>query len=112
MHDVERAIARVAGRQDNVISGEQLLTAGLGRGAIAHRVRTGRWQRLHRNVYLLGPAPPSLMARTRAAALACGADAVVSHRSAAEMFGLLPEHGGAVHVTVAGRNVAPREGVR
>jgi very-short-patch-repair endonuclease len=112
MHDVERAIARIAGRQDNVIGREQLLSAGLGRGAIAHRVRTGAWQRLHNNVYLLGPAPPSLMARARAAVMACGTRAVVSHRSAAEMFGLLPEIGGEVHVTVAGRNVAPRGGVR
>jgi very-short-patch-repair endonuclease len=112
MHDVKRAIARIAGRQDNVISGEQLLKAGFGRGAIAHRVRTGAWQRLHNNVYLLGPAPASLMARARAAAMACGAGAVVSHRSAAEMFGLLPQSGGDVHVTVAARNVAPRRGVR
>lgn len=109
---MERVIARIAGRQDNVIGREQLLSAGLGRGAIAHRVRTGAWQRLHNNVYLLGPAPPSLMARARAAALACGADAVVSHRSAAEMFALLPEIPGDVHVSVAGRNVAPRAGVR
>lgn len=112
MHDVERSIARIGGRQDNVISREQLLGAGLGRGAVAHRVATGAWRRLHNNVYLLGPAPPSLMARARAAALACGSDAVVSHRSAAEMFGLLPENGAEVHVTVAGRNIAPREGVR
>jgi predicted transcriptional regulator of viral defense system len=112
MHEVERAIARVAAQQDNVIGGQQLASAGMGRGAIAHRVRTGAWQRLHNNVYLLGPAPPSLMARARAAVLACGADVVVSHRSAAEMFGLLPAAGGDVHVTVAGRNVAPRRGVR
>src|SRR5579885_775516 len=105
MHDVQRTIARIAGHQDNVISREQLLSAGLGRGAIAHRVRTGAWQRLHNNVYLLGPAPPSLMARARAAVMACGVNAVVSHRSAAEMFGLLPEIGGEVHVSVAGRNV-------
>jgi very-short-patch-repair endonuclease len=67
---------------------------------------------LHRNVYLIGPAPPSLMARARAAVLTCGANAVVSHLSAAQMFGLLPESGGEVHVTVAGRNLAPRAGVR
>ena len=112
MHEVERRIARIGGRQDNVISREQLLSAGLGRGAIAHRVATGAWRRMHNNVYLLGPAPPTLMARVRAAVLSCGAGAVVSHRSAAEVFGLLPEIGGEVHVTVAGRNVAPREGVR
>jgi very-short-patch-repair endonuclease len=111
MHEVERRIARIGARQDNVISREQLLAAGLGRGAIAHRVAAGAWQRLHNSVYLLGPAPPTLMARARAAGLACGTGAVVSHRSAAEMFGLLPETRGDVHVTVAGRNVAPREGV-
>jgi very-short-patch-repair endonuclease len=112
VHEVERRIARIGGRQDNVISREQLLGAGLGRGAIAHRVATGSWQRLYNNVYLLGPAPPSLLARARAAVLSCGADAVVSHRSAAEMFGLLAQNGGEVHITVAGRNVAPRDGVR
>jgi very-short-patch-repair endonuclease len=112
MHEVERAVARIAGRQDNVISREQLLGAGLGRGAIAHRVKAGTMQRLHWTVYLLGAAPPTPMARARAAAIACGEGAVISHRSAAEVFGLLRETGGDVDVTVVGRNVAPREGIR
>jgi very-short-patch-repair endonuclease len=112
MHDVERAVARIAGRQDNVISREQLLAAGLGRGAIAHRLKAGLIQRLHRTVYLLGAAPPTVIGRARAASLACGEDAVVSHRSAAELLGLLPESGGDVEVTVPGRNVAPRAGIR
>jgi predicted transcriptional regulator of viral defense system len=111
MQDVERSIARVAGRQDNVITLEQLRSTGLGRGAIGHRVAAGSMQRLHRAVYLLGAAPPTLMARARAAAMACGGDAVVSHRSAAEMFGLLPETERDVDVTVAGRNFAPRSGI-
>ncbi len=111
MHAVERAIARVAGRQDNVITREQLIAAGLGRGAIEHRVETRMMQRLHRGVYLLGAAPPTPMARARAAAMACGADAVVSHRSAAEMFGLLPEAGGDVDVTVIGRNPHRQTGI-
>ena len=112
MHVVERAIARIAARQDNVITGEQLIAAGLGRGAIAHRVKARAMQRLHVNVYLLGAAPPTPMARTRAAALACGPDAVVSHRSAACLFGLLPEIAGDVDVTVPGRNQASRPGIR
>jgi len=111
MHEVERAVARIAGGQDNVISREQLLGAGLGRGAIAHRVKAGTMQHLHWNVYLLGAAPPTLMARARAAALACGGGAVISHRSAAEVFGLLPDSGSDVDVTVVGRNVAPRPGI-
>ena len=112
MHAVERAIARVAGRQDNVIAREQLIAAGLGRGAIAHRVRVGWIRRLYHAVFLIGPAPPSLMARARAAAMSFGAGAVISHRTAAELFALLPERGGDVDLTVAARNPRSRSGVR
>lgn len=112
MHAVERAIARIGARQDNVVSGEQLRGAGLRRGAIAHRVKAGAMQRLHTGVYLIGPAPPTPMARARAAALASGADAVVSHRSAACLFGLLPEISSDVDVTVPGRNPGRRPGIR
>ena len=111
MHVVERAIARIAARQDNVITGDQLIAAGLGRGAIAHRVKaarcSGSW-----SVYLLGAAPPTPVAQARAAALACGPDAVVSHRSAACLFSLLPETTGDVDITIPGRNQAPRPGIR
>src|ERR1700761_4831385 len=112
MQDVERAIAKIARSQDNVITGEQLLEAGLRRGAIAHRVAARVMQRLHRGVYLLGAAPPTLMARARAAAMACGPGAVVSHRSAAEMFDLLPVAGEGVDVTVVGRNPGAEPGIR
>ena len=112
MHVVEQAIARIAGRQDNVITGDQLRTAGLGRGAIAHRVKDRTMQRIHVGVYLLGAAPPTPKARARAAVLACGADAIASHRSAACLYGLLPDTGGDVDVTVVARNQAPRPGIR
>lgn len=112
MRAVERAVARVGRRQDNVLTIEQLLEAGLGRGAIEHRVEAGMMQRLHRGVYLLGAAPPTLMARARAAVFACGDGAVLSHRSAAEVYGLLPEAGGGVDVTVVGRNPGAEPGIR
>jgi very-short-patch-repair endonuclease len=112
MQVVEREIARIAARQDNVIAGDQLRAAGLGRGAVTHRVKAGTMQRLHTGVYLLGAAPPTPMARARAAMLACGANAVVSHRSAACLSGLLPDIGREVDVTVAGRNPGQRQGVR
>jgi very-short-patch-repair endonuclease len=111
MQAVEREVARVAARQDNVIAREQLIAAGLGRGAIDHRVRVSWMQRLHHGVYLIGPAPPTPMARTRAAAIACGDDAVISHRSAAVLFGLLPDRGGDVDVTVVGRNAHRQAGI-
>ncbi len=112
MHPVERAIARIAGRQDNVIGHDQLIAAGLTRAAIAYRVRAGRMQRWHRGVYILGPAPPTPMAKARAAALAGGANAVVSHRSAACLFGLVPDIAGDVEITVAGRNPGSHPGIR
>jgi very-short-patch-repair endonuclease len=109
---VEREIAKIAGRQDNVIGREQVLAAGLTRGAIAYRIRSGRWQRQHRGVYLIGPAPPTPMGKARAAALAVGADAVVSHLSAARLFGLLPQEGRDVEITVARRNPGEHPGIR
>ena len=69
-------------------------------------------QRLHRGVFLLGAAPPTQMARARAAVMACGEGAVLSHRSAAELFRLLPETGGEVEVTVVGRNPGFHPGIR
>jgi len=102
----------VAHRRDNVVTLGELLEAGLGPDAVAHRVKAATMQRLHRGVFLLGAAPPTPMARARAAALACGHGAAVSHRSAAEMFGLLPESDHEVDVTVVGRNPGVHAGVR
>lgn len=46
--------------------------------------------------------------------MACGggADSVVSHRSPACLYGLLSDTGGDIHITVVGRNQAPRPGIR
>ncbi len=112
MQVVERAIAAVAGRQDNVVTLEQLIEAGLGRGAITHRLQARIIRRIHRTVYLMGAAPPTPVARARAAVLAVGDGAVLSHRSAAELFALLPEAGGDVDVTIIGRNPGVHPGIR
>ena len=42
-----------------VLRFEQLMAAGLSRGAIRHRVEQGRLQRLRTGVYLVGPDDPS-----------------------------------------------------
>lgn len=61
------------------------------------RVATNRLRPLHRGVYLLGqlrgPLEPE-RAREMAAVLACGPGAVISHRSAAWLWDLLPRAGG------------------
>jgi very-short-patch-repair endonuclease len=111
MHPRDRAVAELAGRQDNVISRKQLLALGVGRRAIARRLANGLWQRRHRGVYLIGPAPPTPRARARAALLACGEGAVASHRTAGDIWRIMAP-GGDVHVTVPGRNPGDRRGVR
>jgi very-short-patch-repair endonuclease len=111
VHAADASIAAIAGSQDNVISREQLRALGVGRGVIARHLERGRWQRLHRNVYLIGPAPPTLRAAARAAALTCGEGSVISHRTAAALYGLMPPRGD-VHVTVPGRNPGYRQRVQ
>lgn len=54
---------------------------------IETRLRDGRLVPLHRGVYLVG-AVASEHAHAQAALLACGADSVLSHRSAASIWGL------------------------
>src|SRR5437762_13985155 len=66
--------------QDGVASRAQLLAAGVGEDAIAHRVKTGRYRLEHRNVYSLGPL--SVRGRLIAALLAGGDEATLCHASA------------------------------
>jgi very-short-patch-repair endonuclease len=67
-------------RQDGVASRAQLLAAGLGEKAIDHRVRTGRYRVEHECVYSLGPL--SMRGRLKAALLAGGDEAVLTHAGA------------------------------
>jgi very-short-patch-repair endonuclease len=95
-----RRVAGIAARQHGVVSSTQLLTAGLSRRAISHWVAAGRLHRIHQGAYAVGHRALSNEGRWMAAVLACGEGAVLSHRSAAELWELLPPRGGTVHVTV------------
>jgi very-short-patch-repair endonuclease len=57
---------------------------------------------VHRGVYAIGYPRLTHGGRCMAAALTYGAKAVVSHRSAAELWGLLPAKGGQIVVSVPG----------
>lgn len=84
-----RSIADLAGKQHGVVARRQLLGIGLDRWAIGRRVAAGTLHPLHDGwVYSLGPGPLSKPGRYLAAVMACGADAVLSHRSAADFWGL------------------------
>lgn len=81
------AIARLAERQYGVVSRRQLLDLGLSRHAIAHRIEAGRLYRLHSGVYAVGHRSVPKEGRWMAGVLAGGEGAVLSHRSAAALWG-------------------------
>lgn len=80
--------------------------------AIRHRLGSGRLHRLARGVYAVGRPDIARHGRWMVAVLACGPDALLSHRSAAELWGLLPPQGGAVDVSVPASVARSRRGVR
>src|SRR5919106_443341 len=98
--NVDAHVAAIAARQHGVITLTQLIEAGLTPSGVRRRLQSGRLHRIHRGVYAVGHPGLSNEGRWMAAVLACGDGAVLSHRSAAELWELLPPRQGAVHVTV------------
>ncbi len=111
-HPPDRAIAEIAARQHSVVARRQLVRLGLGRGAIAHRVRVGRLFVVHTGVYCVGNPRPTGRALSMAAVLRCGPGALLSHRSAADLWALLEYAGSYFDVTVPRGGRRPRDGVR
>jgi very-short-patch-repair endonuclease len=103
---VDRRIAALATRQHGVISRAQLRALGLSDSAIGRRVGAGRLHAIHRGVYAVGHLVLGARGRYMAAVLACGPGAVLSHASAAALWGLRPSAAVTVDVTV------PRTGSR
>jgi len=97
---VDAAIAVVAARQHGVVSRAQLAALGIGRGAIDHRVACRRLHPLHRGVFAVGHRVLSRDGAWMAAVLAGGDGAVVSHRSAAALWGIRATDRGRVDITV------------
>jgi very-short-patch-repair endonuclease len=110
----EREIARILECQHDVIHREQLLAAGIGRGAIAHRLRTGRLRVIHPGVYLAGRGPLESPLGVAFAAIAYLAPfAVVSHRTAAGLWGMWDRQPDEpVELTLIDRNMRPRQGTK
>jgi very-short-patch-repair endonuclease len=75
-------------RQHGVVSRRQLLELGFTATSIEHRLATGRLHRVRRGVYAAGRRELGLEGRWMAAILACGPDAVLSHETAAAVWGI------------------------
>ncbi len=75
---------------------------GYSRNQITEDLASGRLHRLYRGVYAVGHTRLTLRARWMAAVLACGPNAVLSHRAAAALHALRPAPKGDIDVTVPG----------
>lgn len=103
-------MAELAGRQHGVVGRWQLLGLGFSERQIQRRAQTGRLLRIHQGVYAVGHIALTRRSRWTAAVLAGGAGAVLSHWSAAMLWGIWPLRSGLHHVTLS-RQLSSRRGL-
>lgn len=99
----DHRIALLAARQYGHVTREQLLKLGLTPNEISKRLTSGRLIAVYRGVYAVGHPRPEPIARAAAAVLACGPGAVLSHFSAAALWGIRTGWPSVPEVTVAAR---------
>jgi uncharacterized protein DUF559 len=101
--EVDRAAAALAGSQHGMVARRQLLELGMTEAMIKTRLRHGGLHRLHRGIFAYGHRSITIESRWMAAVLAFGPYAVLSHRSAGQLWGLVPRSAIAPEVTRPGR---------
>jgi len=109
---METAVARLFARQHGLVLRSQAIAAGVTDAMIETRLVTGRWAFVARGLYRLAGVPVTWRQRALAACLVSGPGAVVSHRSAAVLWGVSGFRPGPVELTVpagrSGRNALAR----
>jgi very-short-patch-repair endonuclease len=93
----------MAGRQHGLVSLGQLLGLGMDRRTVSQRVWQGRAHVVHQGVYAVGHPHLTHEGRFMAAVLACGDEAVLSHRSAASLWGIWEDRRTKIDVTAPRR---------
>ena len=95
-----------------MVSLAQLRELGLSSSVVHNRTKAGRLHRIHRGVYAVGHRNLPTKARWLAAVLACGPEAVLSHRAALALWELRPAPSRPYDVTVVARGRSGPAGVR
>lgn len=96
---IER-VAAIAEVQCGRVARRQLLAAGIAARTVGHMSARGLLRREHTGVYAVVHSAPVQFARETSALLACGERAVLSHMSAAALWGLVPSGDGSVEITL------------
>lgn len=107
----DQEIARLAGQQHGVVARRQLLEMGMGRKAIDGRLQRGRLHEYSRGLYVVGARRISRRGRWMAAVLAAGDGSLLSHRSAARLWGVIPPAAEWIDVTCPPGRVVRRSGI-
>jgi hypothetical protein len=102
----------LAGRQHGVVTRAQLLKLGFSSSAIEHRLRRGRLHRAAQGVYLVGWKRLNRERRWMVAVLSCGPHALLSHRSAAALWGFGKEHPAYIEISLRRHCKVIRPGIR
>lgn len=108
---VGKRLAEIAGGQHGVVTLAQLRVLGLTASAVRSRVEEGSLLRLHEGVYVVGYLSQTKETRYMAAVLACGPDAVLSHRSAADLLRIRENRLARIDVTAPGRRGRSPRGI-
>ena len=90
----------LAARQHDLVTHHQLLALGYTPAAIRWRVERGRLHRVRPEVYAVGRPNLTRKGEWLAAVLTCGAEAVLSHDSAAALWGIRAEFDRRIHVSM------------
>ncbi len=110
--ELPRDSRELADLQHGVLSRAQALEGGMSPGTVSWRLRRGQWQRLHVGVYATFSGQPDREAMVWAALRRAGADAVLSHQTAAEFSKLTAAPSTVIHLTVPrDQHVRPITGV-
>jgi hypothetical protein len=105
-------LSRLALLQCGVVSRAQVLASGLTDEVITARRSRGSWQRLYPGVYAAFSGAPSREAHLWAAVLYAGPGAMLSHQTAAEVWGLADKPSSLIHLTIPGnRRVRKQPGI-
>lgn len=98
--EIPRECLWLIDRQNGVLAIRQALAAGMTEAHIRNQVRSGRWRLMHRGVYAAFDGIADRQAELWGVLLRTGPDAVLSHETAAEVYGLTDGRSRVIHVTV------------